>query len=265
VVALGASDVGALPADTPIPAAVTEQAVSGWGFTKNTGTYSKPSGGIPASDLASGVIPVVPQMATAANMSDWTSGKTVDAAALKTGFQFALQQLDGKASQDQVDAIGLHVDDLGIDVQALQNAGYQTATQVQTAIAAIPDELPAVTASDNGKSLVVENGAWGKGYQAARTPRVAMASTDTTPSLDPNKLYVFPEMATLTPTLATPTDNTIVNEFHFIFESGATPTVLTLPASVLQPDGFTVEANMHYEVSILEGSMTAQGWAVTST
>ena len=38
-----------------IPSAVTETTVSGWGFTKNTGTYSKPSGGIPKSDLASAV------------------------------------------------------------------------------------------------------------------------------------------------------------------------------------------------------------------
>lgn len=38
-----------------IPSAVTESTVSGWGFTKNTGTYSKPSGGIPASDLAEDV------------------------------------------------------------------------------------------------------------------------------------------------------------------------------------------------------------------
>jgi hypothetical protein len=38
-----------------IPATVTESTVSGWGFTKNTGTYSKPSGGIPKSDLASAV------------------------------------------------------------------------------------------------------------------------------------------------------------------------------------------------------------------
>lgn len=36
-----------------IPTAVTENTVSGWGFTKNTGTYSKPSGGIPDSDIAS--------------------------------------------------------------------------------------------------------------------------------------------------------------------------------------------------------------------
>lgn len=34
---------------------VTEQTVSGWGFTKNTGTYSKPNGGIPKTDLASSV------------------------------------------------------------------------------------------------------------------------------------------------------------------------------------------------------------------
>ena len=38
-----------------IPAAVTESTVSGWGFTKNEGTYSKPSDGIPKTDLASDV------------------------------------------------------------------------------------------------------------------------------------------------------------------------------------------------------------------
>ena len=38
-----------------IPDAVTEGTVSGWGFTKNTGTYSKPAGGIPKSDLAAAV------------------------------------------------------------------------------------------------------------------------------------------------------------------------------------------------------------------
>ena len=34
-----------------IPSEVTEATISGWGFTKNSGTYSKPSTGIPASDL----------------------------------------------------------------------------------------------------------------------------------------------------------------------------------------------------------------------
>lgn len=34
---------------------VTESTVANWGFTKNTGTYSKPSTGIPKTDLASAV------------------------------------------------------------------------------------------------------------------------------------------------------------------------------------------------------------------
>ena len=38
-----------------IPKAVTEETVSGWGFTKNNGTYVKPASGIPASDLSQGV------------------------------------------------------------------------------------------------------------------------------------------------------------------------------------------------------------------
>ena len=38
-----------------IPNEVTESTVAGWGFTKNTGTYIKPSTGIPKSDLASAV------------------------------------------------------------------------------------------------------------------------------------------------------------------------------------------------------------------
>ena len=38
-----------------IPAEVTESTVSNWGFTKNTGTYSKPQNGIPKTDLESAV------------------------------------------------------------------------------------------------------------------------------------------------------------------------------------------------------------------
>ena len=38
-----------------IPSEVTESTVAGWGFTKNTGDYSKPSGGIPSTDLSSAV------------------------------------------------------------------------------------------------------------------------------------------------------------------------------------------------------------------
>jgi hypothetical protein len=38
-----------------IPSEVTESTVAGWGFTKNTGDYSKPATGIPSTDLSSDV------------------------------------------------------------------------------------------------------------------------------------------------------------------------------------------------------------------
>ena len=96
-VVLDAGDVGALPADTPIPAAVTEQTVSGWGFTKNTGTYSKPASGIPKSDLVSAV--------------QTSLGKA----------DTALQSVpSGYATETWV-----------------TNKGYQTAAQVQTAISGV--------------------------------------------------------------------------------------------------------------------------------
>lgn len=97
-------------------------------------------------------------------------------------------------------------------------------------------------------------------------PRVPIsASSPTIPPLSPNTLYVFTGDATaLNIQLAAPSDSNIANEYHFIFNSGVTPTTITLPSTINRPDGFTVEANHVYEVSILENNMTAQGWAVSA-
>lgn len=104
------------------------------------------------------------------------------------------------------------------------------------------------------------------GTGGGTVPRVPItAASSAIPPLSPNTLYVFTGDATaLNIQLAAPSDSNIANEYHFIFNSGATPTTLTLPSTINQPDGFTVEANHVYEVSILEGNMTAQGWAVSA-
>ena len=120
-VTLDAADVGALPSNTPIPAAVTEQTVAGWGFTKNTGDYSKPSGGIPKTDLASDVKESLGKADTALQQH---------------------QSLTGYATETWV-----------------TEHGYQTATDVQAAISGVR-QLPTVSATDNGKFLRVVNGAW---------------------------------------------------------------------------------------------------------
>ena len=93
--------------------------------------------------------------------------------------------------------------------------------------------------------------------------RVEKTSEDTAVELEPNKLYIFPEMSSLTYTLATPSDTSIANEYHFVFRSGATATELVHPANVSVPDGFTVDKNKVYEISILEGCLAYQSWAVS--
>ena len=87
--------------------------------------------------------------------------------------------------------------------------------------------------------------------------RIEKLSTDTTVTLEPNKLYVFPEMESLTYTIGEGT-----GEVHFIFCSGATATRVVHPSNV-NIGSFTVDANKVYEVSILEGLLTSQNWSVS--
>jgi hypothetical protein len=87
--------------------------------------------------------------------------------------------------------------------------------------------------------------------------RIEKLATDTTVTLEPNKLYVFPEMTSLTYTIGEGT-----GEIHFIFKSGATATRVVHPAGV-NIGSFTVDANKIYEVSILEGLLTSQNWSVS--
>ena len=51
-VILSASDVGALPSSTAIPSKISD-------LTDDSGHYTKPATGIPASDMANGVIPAI--------------------------------------------------------------------------------------------------------------------------------------------------------------------------------------------------------------
>ena len=75
-----------------IPAPVTEQTVSGWGFTKNTGTYSKPTGGIPKADLANNV-------QASLNKADTALQEHQSLAAYRTS---AAQDIIDKGKQDKI-------------------------------------------------------------------------------------------------------------------------------------------------------------------
>lgn len=127
----------------------------------------------------------------------------------------------------------------------------------------IPDSLPnpckltfagAVTTEYDGSGAVTVT------IPDGTTERIGKTAADTVAELQPNRLYVFPEMAKLSLTFAEPEDTTIVNEYHCIFASGETATVLTLPDSIKIPDEMGIKANKIYELSILENCLAAQSW-----
>jgi len=132
--------------------------------------------------------------------------------------------------------------------------------QGKPTIPTVPTKLP------NPQSLTITYG--GKEYtydgseaiaitiETGGIERIEKLSTDTTVTLEPNKLYVFPEMTSLAYTIG---DGT--GEVHFIFRSGATATRVVHPTGV-NIGSFSVNANKIYEVSILEGLLTSQNWSV---
>lgn len=133
----------------------------------------------------------------------------------------------------------------------------------------IPKKLPnphkltfagAVTAEYDGSGAVTVTIPEASGGSSG-TVRVEKSSTDTTVELEPNKLYIFPEMASLTYTLAEPADASVANEYHFVFKSGSTATELVHPSTV-NVGNFSIDANKVYEVSILEGLLTSRSWSV---
>lgn len=125
----------------------------------------------------------------------------------------------------------------------------------------IPDTLPnpqALTITYGGTSYTYDgNEALAITIETGGIERIEKLSTDTTVTLEPNKLYIFPEMASLTYTIGEGT-----GEVHFIFKSGATATRVVHPSNV-NIGSFSVDANKVYEVSILEGLLTSQSWAVS--
>ena len=128
-------------------------------------------------------------------------------------------------------------------------------------IPTVPTTLPnpkALTIMYGGKAHTYDgNEAIAITIKTGGIERIEKLATDTTVILEPNKLYIFPERASLTYTIGEET-----GEVHFIFKSGATATRVVHPSNV-NIGSFTVDANKVYEVSILEGLLTSQNWSVS--
>lgn len=170
------------------------------------GTYSKPSDGIPASDLASGVIPTT---LPASDVYAWAK------AATKPSY---------------------------------------TASEV----GALPDTtvIPTVpTISTNVVSDKTSDTKTSSPRSVYNEIHPAVITTQPSGGFAPNVLY---RLGTLTGsktfTLASPSDNTIVNHYYWTFTAGSTAPTITWPSGISWFGGSapTITAGKHYDVSILD-------------
>jgi hypothetical protein len=98
------------------------------------------------------------------------------------------------------------------------------------------------------------------GYEPKASVVTDLSSTSITlASAADNTIYEYGELSALTiAAIANP------GEFSITFTSGSTATVLTVPNTMIMPDGFAVEANTRYEINCKDGYALVAGWAVSA-
>lgn len=99
-------------------------------------------------------------------------------------------------------------------------------------------------------SGTVQNAVFNFTIPSANYPVVNQTSSIV--SIAPGVLNIWGEVASLIITLATPTDNTIMNEYMIQFTSGTTATTLTLPATIKWIEEPNIGANATYQISIVD-------------
>lgn len=84
----------------------------------------------------------------------------------------------------------------------------------------------------------------------------AMATTQPSGGFLPNVFYNLGTLTgSVTFTLATPTDATIVNHYYWAFDADSTAPTITWPANITWVGGSapTINNSKHYEISVLNG------------
>jgi hypothetical protein len=209
--------------------AVTESTVSGWGFTKNTGTYSKPSSGIPASDLTDAVQTSLGKADTA--LQSFTESDPTVPSHVKGITTTDISNWNSKQA-----AIA--------DLSDIRSGAALGATAVQT------ETDPVFNAS--AASGITSGNITSWNGKADKVAVVNHGTSDTTFTLTPNVLHIWGEVTSLNLTLGTE-ESGVINEFMFKFSCGSTVTTLTLPSSVEWVQELEPESGHTYEVSIVNG------------
>lgn len=278
-----------------IPSAVTESTVSGWGFTKNTGTYSKPSGGIPKTDLASAVQTSLGKADTALqSYTEQYKGTITGVSANGTSVATS-----GVANIPAASTSAYGVTKLSSATNSTSTTLAATASAVKAAYdlansykgtvtgvkingttknpsSGIVDLGTVITAHQtlktiNGQSIIGSgnitiSGGSGSSSGSGAYPEVNHGTSDTTFALTPNTFHIWDEIGTLDVSLGAETTG-VANEYLFQFTSGSEPTSLILSGDIkwANDEAPTIQPNKIYQISILKGLGSVMSWNNANT
>jgi hypothetical protein len=266
-ITLSASDVNALPSSTVIPSEVTESTVAGWGFTKNTGTYSKPSGGIPKTDLASAVQTSLGKADTA--LQSFTEQDPVFVASAAHGITSTdISNWNNKGTYSKPSG---GIPDSDIASASTWNAKY---TKPSTGIPAsdlasgvipsVPTALSSFT-DDLGSSPTHTHSQYLTSHQdiSGKADKVVYVDASTPPStMDANKVYQYGTLSgntTFPAFTAVASGDTAVKIWCWTFTTPSTAPTITWPAGITGCSGGdapTINASKNYEVNVMDGLAT---------
>ena len=140
-----------------------------------------------------------------------------------------------------------------LSVHRNQQSGISAFTKALAYVDDIPSVSPQVQSDWNEINTTSKAYILNKPTIPTITYIVEHTTEETTiDALTPNVLHKWGTMTSLTiSALATPSDETVVNEYMIEFTSGSTATALSLPSSIVWAETPNIEANATYQISII--------------
>lgn len=231
-------------------------------LTNDSNFYSKPSGGIPATDLASGVVPDIQVNGTSivsSGIANIPIATNATAGVMKVSSTFGLSVdsydriIVNKATDEQIKP-GNNLYASIVPANQHVSAFYALAKAAGDSTQSVSDNAVG-TYTESAKTAI--RGMLGIDGSAALVENVS----GTTPSItgQPNVRYICGEVSTLS---VTPPS---CGSVEVIFSSGSTATALTVPNTVKWPawfDATTLETNVIYDIIITDATYGAvMTWA----
>ena len=206
-----------------IPSAVTEATVSGWGFTKNTGTYSKPNGGIPKTDLSSDVQSALGKAESAVQRDKYGDMDSIQTHGFEGSLSGKLYALPDEATGDEDETLLSTHNVKTINGQSILGKGNIS-----------------IESGGSGKEIVKVDDVW---------------------TISPNKIYVLDHSdsgGTESVSIGIiETSDALIDEYAICFKTGEGAFIipmLSLPSNVKWANGVypEISAGTLYELSIVK-------------